>query len=108
MEKSVIKEICDWKRGEDKNPRKRKILAHNERKQNATAMNERQLGALANEVEDQLAKEGVIPKNIEGRPSSGWLLMDYGDVVVHIFSKEDRLFYDLERIWRDGRICETV
>ena len=39
---------------------------------------------------------------MEGVHSSGWVLMDYGDIVVHIFSKEDRLFYDLERIWRDG------
>ena len=50
-----------------------------------------------------LAKEGVEPKRVEGVRSSGWILLDYGDIVVHIFSKEDRLFYDLERIWRDGK-----
>ena len=44
----------------------------------------------------------------EGSMSSTWVLMDYGDVIVHVFSKEDRLFYDLERIWRDGKIVESV
>ena len=69
---------------------------------NATAMNERQLAALADEVEDQLAKEGVIPKNIEGKPSSGWLLMDYGDIVVNIFLPQQREMYQIEKIWGDG------
>lgn len=69
---------------------------------NATAMNERQMGALADEVEDQLAKEGVIPKNIEGKPSSGWILMDYGDIVVNVFLPGQREMYQLEKIWGDG------
>jgi len=69
---------------------------------NATAMNERQLAALANEVEDQLAKEGIIPKNIEGKPPSGWMLMDYGDIVVNLFLREQREMYQLEKIWGDG------
>ena len=69
---------------------------------NATAMNERQLGALTGEVEDQLAKVGVIPKNIEGKPSSGWILMDYGDIVVNIFLPQQRDMYQLEKIWGDG------
>ena len=42
-------------------------------------------------------------KQIEGNQRSSWILMDYSDIIVHIFSKEDRLFYDLERIWRDGK-----
>lgn len=65
-----------------------------------------QVDAMVDEVEDKLAEAGYHPKRIEGIKSSGWVLMDYGDVVVHIFSKEDRLFYDLERIWRDGRLVE--
>jgi len=40
---------------------------------------------------------------VEGIRSASWILMDYGDVIVHVFSKEDRLFYNLERIWRDGK-----
>ena len=43
---------------------------------------------------------------IEGNNKSTWILMDYEDIIVHLFSKEDRLFYDLERIWRDGKIIE--
>ena len=69
---------------------------------NATARNERQLMALANEVEDQLAKDGIIPKNIEGRQSSGWILMDYGDIVVNIFLQQQREMYQIEKIWSDG------
>ena len=45
-------------------------------------------------------------KQIEGNNTSTWILMDYEDIIVHLFSKEDRLFYDLERIWRDGKIIE--
>ena len=45
---------------------------------------------------------------IEGYQTAGWILMDYGDLIVHIFSRDDRLFYDLERIWRDGKVVENV
>ena len=69
---------------------------------NATAMNERQLSALADEVENQLAKDGVIPKHIEGKPPSGWILMDYGDIVVNLFLPQQREMYQLEKIWGDG------
>jgi ribosome-associated protein len=69
---------------------------------NATAMNERQLGALADEVEDQLAKDGVIPKNVEGRPPSGWILMDYGDIIINLFLSKQREMYQIEKIWSDG------
>ena len=69
---------------------------------NATARNERQLAALANEVEDQLALDGIIPKNIEGKPPSGWMLMDYGDIVVNLFLPQQREMYQLEKIWGDG------
>lgn len=62
-----------------------------------------QVSAMVDAVEVALSKKGYEPKRIEGVHSSGWILMDFGDVVVHIFSKEDRLFYDLERIWRDGK-----
>ena len=73
---------------------------------NATAMNERQLGALTDEVENRLGKEGLAPKNIEGKPSSGWILMDYGDIVVNIFLPEQREMYQLEKIWGDGEFIE--
>ncbi len=57
-------------------------------------------------VEEKLGKAGVFAKQIEGNHKSTWILMDYGDIIVHIFSKEDRLFYDLERIWRDGTVID--
>ena len=59
--------------------------------------------SLVDNVEEELLKENIHAERIEGVKSSGWILMDYNDVVVHVFSKEDRLFYDLERIWRDGK-----
>lgn len=62
-----------------------------------------QVDAITDNVLDSLLKEKISPKRIEGRNGSGWVLLDYGDVVVHIFNKEERLFYDLERIWRDGK-----
>jgi len=68
----------------------------------ANGSNPSQVAALVEGVEEALAKEGVSPKRIEGVGNSKWVLMDYTDVIVHIFSREDRMFYDLERIWRDG------
>lgn len=69
----------------------------------ANGTNSSQVQALVDNVMEELSKHGYEPKRIEGIRSASWILMDYGDVVVHIFSKEDRLFYDLERIWRDGK-----
>jgi ribosome-associated protein len=69
----------------------------------ANGSNASQVDALVNSVSDKLGKNGFDTKRIEGIRSASWILMDYGDVVVHIFSKEDRLFYNLERIWRDGK-----
>ena len=64
--------------------------------------NRNQLQAMADEVEEKLSKEGFEPKNIEGYLNGNWILMDYGDIVLHLFDQENRVFYDLERIWRDG------
>ena len=61
-----------------------------------------QVKALAEEVEDTLAKDGIEPKRIEGAQSALWILMDYRDVIVHVFYKEARGFYQLERLWADG------
>ena len=62
-------------------------------------------GSNRNQVQ-AMAKAGVHPKQIEGYQTANWILMDYGDVVIHIFDEENRLFYDLERIWRDGKVVE--
>lgn len=64
--------------------------------------NQNQLAAMRDAVEESLYKAGACLKQVEGNQKSTWILMDYGDIIVHIFSKDDRLFYDLERIWRDG------
>ena len=64
--------------------------------------NSSQLTAMVDEVEEVLAKNGYHDGKIEGIRSTEWILMDYGNVVIHIFSKEARDFYDIERIWRDG------
>ena len=67
----------------------------------ANGTNRNQVQALDNVGED-CHKAGYALHQTEGYNSANWILMDYSDVIVHIFSKEDRLFYDLERIWRDG------
>ena len=67
-----------------------------------------QIQAMRDACEEALYKAGLKTKQIEGNSSSTWILMDYGDIIVHIFSKEDRLFYDLERIWRDGKIVDVA
>lgn len=64
--------------------------------------NRNQVQALADNVGEDCHKAGYALHQTEGYNSANWILMDYSDVIVHIFSKEDRLFYDLERIWRDG------
>lgn len=69
----------------------------------ANGSNENQVRALVESVEDELAKAGFIVKQREGYGLGNWVLLDFGDIIVHVFDKENRLFYDLERIWRDGK-----
>ena len=68
----------------------------------ASGANRNQVQAMADNVDEVLGRAGVEPKQMEGYQSANWILMDYRDVVIHIFDEENRLFYDLERIWRDG------
>jgi len=72
----------------------------------ATGANRNQVQAMTDHVEEMLGKSGCECKQIEGYQTANWILMDYRDVIVHVFCKEDRLFYDLERIWRDGKSIE--
>ena len=65
--------------------------------------NRNQVQAMADSAEEALGRAGYDAKQIEGYQSANWILMDYKDIIVHVFSKEDRAFYDLERIWRDGK-----
>ncbi len=69
--------------------------------------NRNHLQALADYVEKELAEKKVYPKQIEGYETANWVLMDYTDIIVHIFDHENRLFYDLERIWRDGECMDA-
>ena len=69
----------------------------------ASGNNRNQVQALIDNVEEQLGRTGVSPKQIEGYDTANWVLMDYRDIIVHVFDKENRLFYDIERIWRDGK-----
>ena len=72
----------------------------------ANGTNTNQVQALVDNVQDELYKAGVEAKQVEGYNTASWILMDFSDIIVHVFSQEDRLFYDLERIWRDGQfIC---
>ena len=70
--------------------------------------NANQVQALATNVENELAKAGYVTDKIEGYSSASWVLLDYNDIIIHVFSKDDRIFYDLERIWRDGREVNAV
>lgn len=69
----------------------------------ADGSNANQLTAMRDAVDEELYKAGYHTKQVEGNQNSTWILMDYNDIIVHIFSKEDRLFYDLERVWTDGK-----
>ncbi len=71
----------------------------------ANGTNQNQVQALVDNVQEALFKVGYETDKIEGYRTGSWVLLDYNDIIIHVFSKEDRLFYDLERIWRD---CKTV
>ena len=65
--------------------------------------NQRQVQAISNAIEEQLREAGKRPLHIEGYSNAEWILLDYGDFIVHVFSDSARRFYDLERLWRDAK-----
>ena len=69
----------------------------------ASGANPNQVQALVDNVQEKLYKAGYECEQVEGYQGATWILLDYLDIVIHVFSREDRRFYDLERIWRDGR-----
>lgn len=73
----------------------------------ASGTNHNQVQAMADNVDETLGRAGYEPKQIEGYQNANWILMDYRDIVIHIFDEENRLFYDVERIWRDGTVVEV-
>ncbi|MFT3985185.1 MAG: ribosome silencing factor [Lachnospiraceae bacterium] len=72
----------------------------------ASGSNRSQIQAMIDNVQEKLHKEGYDCKQIEGYDTANWILMDYRDIIIHVFDNENRLFYDLERIWRDGVLME--
>lgn len=72
----------------------------------ASATSTTQVKALADSVEYHLEQAGVTPKNIEGIQSRNWIVLDYVDVIVHIFTDEAREFYQLEHLWTDGEVID--
>ena len=73
----------------------------------ASGTNINQVQALADNVQEVLGRAGFDTKNVEGYESGKWILLDFGDIIVHVFDSENRLFYDLERIWRDGKLIAS-
>jgi ribosome-associated protein len=69
--------------------------------------NQRQVQAISNAIEEQLREAGKRPLHIEGYSNGEWILLDYGDFIVHVFADAARRFYDLERLWRDARRVEV-
>ena len=69
----------------------------------ANGNSDSQVNALVDNVEEALHKAGYPLKQREGQASGSWVLLDSGDIIVHVFDRENRLFYDLERIWKDGK-----
>jgi ribosome-associated protein len=70
----------------------------------ASGNNRNQIQTMSDEVERVLGKAGYLVKQVEGYDNANWVLLDFGDIIIHLFDKENRLFYNLERIWRDGKV----
>ncbi len=69
----------------------------------ADGTNKKQVQALCDNVEDNMREAGYVHKGVEGYSEGGWILLDYYDIIVHIFSEESRRFYNIEKIWNDGK-----
>ncbi|MCI6553978.1 MAG: ribosome silencing factor [Lachnospiraceae bacterium] len=72
----------------------------------ASGTNRSQIQAMTDNVSEVLGRSGTALRQVEGYDTANWILMDFGDIIVHIFDKENRLFYNLERIWQDGKQVE--
>jgi len=71
-----------------------------------SGQNERQVQAISDEIYEQLKKTGETAARVEGYKTAEWILLDYGDFVVHVFEQKARMFYDLERLWRESKRVE--
>ena len=72
----------------------------------ASANNTTLVKTLADEVDEKLKEQGITPNRVEGYQGANWIILDYSDVVVHIFYQETRDFYSLEKLWADGEIVD--
>ncbi|BEP29911.1 ribosome silencing factor [Helicovermis profundi] len=72
----------------------------------ASASSDRQVGAIAEHIEDELEKQGIFVKRKDGHRSKKWIILDYVDIIVHIFYKEEREFYKLEKVLANSKIIE--
>jgi ribosome-associated protein len=68
--------------------------------------NSRQIQSITDEIGQQLKRRGERPSSIEGYDNAEWVLLDYGDLLIHVFSDKARVYYDLERLWRDAKPIE--
>ena len=68
----------------------------------ATAGSQRQMNALIDSLDRDLRDDGIRPRRTEGSPDSGWVLIDFGDAIVHLFSPDERAYYALESLWAKG------
>jgi ribosome-associated protein len=73
-----------------------------------TGDSEKQVEAIASEVREKLEAEGIEPLGVEGTPDSGWVLMDYRDVILHIFMPAQRDYYELEKLWRKAPVVVRI
>ncbi len=74
----------------------------------ASGNNRSQIQAIADDISEKLGRAGLEQKNIEGYQNANWVLIDFGDIIVHLFDQENRSFYDLDRIWRDGDTVDVA
>ncbi|HET8644819.1 MAG TPA: ribosome silencing factor [Vicinamibacteria bacterium] len=74
----------------------------------ASAANQKQLVAIVDAVEEALRAQGLRPTHVEGYPRAEWILLDYSDLVVHVFTPRSRTFYDLERLWGSATRLEVA
>ena len=101
----IIKEACDSKRGTD-------IEVIDLKGKSSVADffviasggSSNQVSAIAEEVEDKMSEVGIEPYNAEGKNSRRWIIIDYSDIIVHVFHKEEREYYNLERLWTEGNL----
>ncbi len=69
---------------------------------------DRQVAAIADNIEFEAKKLGILPKSVEGEREARWILLDYYDVIIHVFHQQEREFYNLERLWKDGMRPESA